>query len=153
FDGAAALALTRDLVTRYPSRVPGSANDHGAASWFTATLAQYGLTTEADVWREHVPGLGDVELRNLAVVIPGAASGTPVFSAHRATSGLGAGANDDATGTAALIQLARSYARSTGSQSQPKPLHTLVFLSTDAGVWGGAGAHRFVTRSRFRRDV
>ena len=153
FDGTAALALTRDLVTRYPSRVPGSANDQGAASWFTATLAQYGLTTETDSWREHVPGLGTVELRNLAVVVPGSASGAIVFAAHRDTSGLGAGANDDATGTAALIQLARSYARSTASQSQPKPLHTLVFLSTDAGVWGGAGARRFVTRSRFRGDV
>jgi len=153
FDGAAAFALTKDLVTRYPSRVPGSANDQGAASWFTTTLAQYGLTAETDAWRERVPGLGSVELRNLAVVIPGSARGTIVFAAHRDTSGLGAGANDDATGTAALIQLARSYARSTDSRSQPKPLHTLVFLSTDAGVWGGAGARRFVTTSRFRGDL
>ena len=152
FDGAAALSVTKDLVRSFPSRVPGSANDQGAANWFTTTLAQYGLTTEADVWREHVPGLGAVELRNLAVVVPGTAKGTIVFAAHRDTSGLGTGANDDATGTATLIQLARSYARS-GSSQQLKPLHTLVFLSTDAGVWGGAGARRFVTRSPLRHDL
>jgi len=152
FDGAAALSLTKDLVHNYPSRVPGSANDQGAATWFATTLAQYGLTTEADVWREHIPGLGAVELRNLAVVVPGTAKGTIVFAAYRDTSGLGTGANDDATGTATLIQLARSYARS-GSSQQPKPLHTLVFLSTDAGVWGSAGARRFVARSPLRHDL
>ena len=153
FDGTAAMSLTTALARQYPSRVPGSSNDQGAAGWFSATLAQYGLVTESDVWRQRVPGLGRVQLRNLAVVIPGSAKGAIVFVAHRDTSGLGTGANDDATGTAALIQLARSYAPSTSTQLQPKPLHTLVFLSTDAGAWGSLGAQRFVTRSRFRGDL
>ena len=86
-------------------------------------------------------------------MIKGSAKGVIVFAAHRDTSGLGAGANDDATGTAALIQLARAYAAVGAAQRRPKPLHTLVFLSTDAGAWGGLGAERFAARSRFRHDL
>jgi hypothetical protein len=153
FDGAAALALATELAHKQPNRVPGGVGDERAALWFRETLAQYGLETESDTWHEHIPGLGDVRLRNLAVVVEGSAKGVIVFAAHRDTSGLGAGANDDATGTAALIQLARAYAAAGAAQRRPTPLHTLVFLSTDAGAWGGLGAQRFATKSRFRHDL
>ena len=153
FDGAAATTLATELARRYPNRIPGGTFDDEAAQWFTETLAQYGLKTESDTWRQHIPGLGDVQLRNLAVVIPGSAKGAIVFAAHRDTSGLGAGANDDATGTAALIQLARAYAPIGAAQRRPKPFHTLVFVSTDAGAWGGLGAQRFAAKSSFRHDL
>ena len=153
FDGAAGMALATELARTYPSRVPGSAGDEGAARWFAETLRPYGLETTSDVWRERIPGLGDVQLRNVAVVVPGSAKGAIVFVAHRDTSGAGMGANDDATGTGALIQLARAYATSGAGRLRPKPLHTLVFLSSDGGAWGGLGAQRFVSASRFRRDL
>ena len=153
FDGTAAISLATELARNYPNRLPGSTGDEDAARWFVKTLRQYGLNTRSETWRQRVPGLGTVQLRNLVVVVQGSAKGTIVFAAHRDTSGIGAGANDDATGTAALIQLARAYATVGTAKLRPKPLHTLVFVSTDAGARGGLGAHRFVTRSRLRRDL
>jgi hypothetical protein len=144
FDGKAALALTADLAGHYPSRVPGSPFDLAAADWMSSVLARSGLKTTVDTWHEHVPGLGDVELRNLSVVVPGPGTGAIVVVAHRDNNGAGAGANDNASGTAALIQLARGYATAGTTSARPKPLHTLVFLSTDAGAFGSAGARRFV---------
>lgn len=128
FDGAAALSLTAQLAGQYPSRIPGSPFDVEAARWFSGTLALYGLTTEVDVWRQHVPGLGDVELRNVAVVVPGSGRGVVAVVAHRDNAGIGAGANGDASGTAALIQLARAYATVGTTSARATPLHTLVFL-------------------------
>ena len=153
FDATAAISLATELAGKYPSRVPGSTGDDRAARWFEQTLAQYGLATESETWRQQLPGLGEVELRNVAVVVKGSARGAIVFAAHRDTSGLGTGANDNATGTAALIQLARAYATVGTAQTKPRPLHTLVFLSNDAGAWGGLGAYHFATHSRFRRDL
>lgn len=144
FDGKAALTLTADLSEHYPSRVPGSPFDVAAADWLSSVLARSGLVTTVDAWSEPVLGLGRVELRNIAVVIPGTGRGAIVVAAHRDNDGSGAGANDNATGTAALIQLARAYATSGTTSARPKPLHTLVFLSTDAGAFGAAGAQRFV---------
>ena len=60
--------------------------------------------------------------------------------AHRDDTGGGPGANDNASGTAALIELARSYgtpAAAAGARALSPP-HTLVFLSTDGGAFGGA---------------
>ena len=67
--------------------------------------------------------------------------------AHRDDSGLGAGANHNASGTAALIELARAYGRPPGAPPQGSgPKHQLIFLSTDGGAFGGLGAERFVER-------
>ena len=153
FDGEAAVALSTELARTYPNRVPGGPGDEGAARWFGETLARYGLETRSDRWREEVPDLGSVELHNLAVVVPGAAKGVIVVVAHRDTSGVGAGANDDATGTAALIQLARAYGTAGSSRVRAEPLHTMVFLSSDGGAWGGLGAERFASTSGFRHDL
>jgi hypothetical protein len=152
FDGAAATALTTELARRYPVRVPGGTFDEAAARWFAETLARYGLRAETDTWRQDVPGLGRVQLRNVAAVVEGSARGVIVVAAHRDTGPTGPGANDNASGTATLIQLARVYA-DTGAGRRPTPLHTLVFLSTDGGAWGGLGAERFARHSRFGGDV
>ena len=67
--------------------------------------------------------------------------------AHRDNSGLGAGANDNASGTAALVELARAYGRPPGAPTQVSgPKHQLIFLSTDGGAFGGLGAQRFIER-------
>jgi hypothetical protein len=152
FDGGAARQLTVELARLVPSRVPGSPTDATAAQWFTQTLAQYGIRTQEDVWWQHVPGLGRVQLRNVAAVVDGSADGSILLVAHRDTSGVGTGANDNASGTAALIQLARAYSTAGSTGLGPKPLHTLVFLSTDAGAWGDLGAKRFA-RSPLARNV
>ena len=77
-----------------------------------------------------------------------------MITAHRDNSGEGQGANDNASGTAALLELARAYAPATGTTTVPtQPSHTLVFVSTDGGAFGALGAARFAERSRYRNDT
>ena len=147
FDGTTASALTAELASDNASRVPGSPGAASAAQWLRDKLALYGLPVREDVWREHVPGVGTVELRNLACVVKGTLDQTIVLVANRDNNGLSAGANDNASGTAALVELARAYATAGTTESARTPLHTLVFLSTDAGAYGSLGAARFAAHS------
>ena len=62
--------------------------------------------------------------------------------AHRDDGGTGAGLNDNASGTAALIELARSYAP-TGAAPRVSLPYSLVFLSTDGAVESARGAAHF----------
>src|SRR5581483_2375762 len=97
---------------------------------------------------EPVPGLGRVPLENLWAVAPGQSRDAIVLLAHRDDTGAGPGANDDASGTAALVELARGYALSAAPRGV-RSGHTIVFLSTDAGAFGGLGALRFATHPPF----
>jgi len=155
FDATATLQLTRELATTYPDRVPGSSGALAAARWFRAQLAPYGLPTVTDTWRQRLPGTDrTVTLRNVVAVARGQSPDTIVVMAHRDDTGAGPGANDDATGTAALLELARGYARPlSAAQAAVQSAHTIVFLSTDAGSFGGLGAVRFVTRSLDRGAI
>jgi hypothetical protein len=151
FDGPATRSLAVDFAGKFPARTPGSAGDLGAAAWFREQFAAYGLPVSSDAWREDVPGLGRVRLQNLWAVAAGRSSDAIVVMAHRDNTGVGPGANDDATGTAALVELARSYAQpGTARSGQPvRAAHTVVFLSTDGGSYGGLGAVRFAERTPF----
>ena len=147
FDGATAAGLAVELATDHASRVPGTLEADRAADWYREKLGLYGLAVEDDVWNEDVPGLGSSRLRNLALVVEGTLDETILIVAHRDNDGLGAGANDNASGTAALVELARAYATAGTTESSRTPLHTLVFLSTDAGAYGSRGAARFASTS------
>ena len=151
FDGATARSLVVELASDNADRVPGSPGAASAAAWFREKLALYGLSVREDVWTDDVPGVGRVELRNLATVVRGTLPETIVVVAHRDNNGLSAGANDDASGTAALVELARAYATAGTTESARTPLHTLVFLSTDAGAYGARGLARFVGHSPLAR--
>ena len=87
FDGDVATSLTRELARDHPSRVPGSPGAAGAARWFEEKLALYGIPVEEDVWEQELPGLGTVELRNLAAVVRGTLDATIVVVAHRDNRG------------------------------------------------------------------
>jgi hypothetical protein len=150
FDGPATRALAADFSRSYPDRTPGSAGALGAAQWFREHMAAYGLPVAADRWQATVPGLGRVRLQNLWAVVSGQSSDAIVVLAHRDDNGIGPGANDDASGTAALVELARNYAQSgTPATQRVRSAHTIVFLSTDGGSFGGLGAARFVQRLPF----
>jgi hypothetical protein len=151
FDGATAAALTVELAGDNANRVPGSPGAASAAQWFRDKLALYGLPVREDAWREDVPGVGTVELRNLATVVKGTLDETIVVVAHRDNNGLSAGANSDASGTAALVELARAYATAGTTESARTPLHTLVFLSADAGAYGSLGVAHFARHSPLAR--
>ncbi len=150
FDGPATATLVTDFARLYPNRVPGSAGSIGAANWFRDALRPYGLPVTADTWRQEVPGLGRVRLQNLWAVAAGQSTDTIVVMAHRDDVGTGPGVNDNATGTAALVELARGYGQAnTPAAQRVRPAHTIVFLSTDAGSFGGLGAERFAERPPF----
>jgi Peptidase family M28 len=151
FDGETAKTLASDLATEYPDRSPGSLP---AAAWFRGQLQQYGLTVRTEPFSASIPGRGKVELRNLFAEAVGRSPRTIVVMAHRDNDGRGPGANDNASGTAMLIQLARAYATPPGVPATAlHPNHTIVFLSTDGGAFGGLGAAWFARHSPLRHDV
>ena len=153
FDGGAAKKLADDLATR-PYRQPGSAGAIGAASWFRDQLAPYGLPIHTERFSAVIPGRGKVELQNLVAEAVGRSPRTIVVMAHRDNDGRGPGANDNASGTAMLIQLARAYGVPPGLPSgQLRPNHTILFVSTDGGAYGGVGAAWFAAHSPIRGDL
>jgi len=148
FSASSAAELAVRLSTEYPARVPGTDGDEGAARWYGETISALGLPTVQDVWTEELPDLGDVELRNVVTVVSGRSDETIVLVAHRDNAGADRPLGDNASGTAALIELARGYAPQEIAPA-PLPQRTLVFVSTDAGAYGGAGAVRFAEESPY----
>jgi hypothetical protein len=145
FDRSGTIALATDLAGSYPDRVPGTAGAAGAVDWFSSQLAPYGLKAVQDRFRVLVPGHGRQTLVNQLVTIPGRLPTEIIVMAHRDDSGAGPGANDNATGVATLLQLARSYGTPVAAPGTRaiSPLHTLVFVATDGGAFGDLGARRF----------
>jgi hypothetical protein len=153
FDGEIAAGLAAQLAGQYPDRSPGTSGALGAAQWFTNQLRLYGFDAEPEVFEASIPGRGRVELRNLVAVAQGPSPRAIVFLAHRDNTGFGPGASDNATGTAALIELARAYAPVPGADVQARPAHTLVFVSTDGGAFGSLGAAHFAESSPYARNA
>jgi hypothetical protein len=156
FDGEAALALARDLASNHPNRAPESGGSVGAANWVIDRLRVYGFRTQTQRFEATIPGVGRVRMQNLVAKAVGRSPETIVVMADRDNSGEGRGANDNASGTAVLIELARGYARaSTGAVAggSVQPAHTIVFLSTDGGAFGSLGAARFATDPSYRDRI
>jgi hypothetical protein len=150
FDSGAALSTITDpdgLTREYPNRSPGSASNETLRDWIIGRFSGLGLSTRVDRFNARIPGLGKVNLSNVMATVRGRSSTEIVVLAHRDNSGLGPGANDNASGTAAMLELARAYQNQPGGfVSPPEPAHTIVFLSTDGGAFGGIGAARFAQR-------
>ena len=146
FDGDAAADLAQTLSTEYPARVPGSEGALGAAVWYRETVSALGLETTEDTWRSHLPDLGVVLLENVTTVIPGRSESPIVVVAHRDNAGTDRSIADNASGTAALVELARGFAPQEVGPD-PLPRNTLVLVSTDAGAFGGEGAEHFARTS------
>jgi len=154
FDGATATQLARDLATSHPDRSPGSEGSRQATAWLKEQLEPYGMSVREDRFQATIPDLGSRELVNLVAVSPGRSNRTIVIMAHRDNAGTGPGANDNASGTGALVELARSYAPTTSAAADARALgttNTLVFLSTDGGAFGGLGAAHFASESPYRK--
>src|SRR5919206_1330062 len=152
FDRNAAVALASDLARSFPDRSPGSPQALGAAQWFAQQLQAYGFQTHVDRFEATIPGRGRVRLENLSTVAPGSSPDTIVVMAHRDNTGTSPGANDNASGTAALIELARGYAN-VGGGRRATPAHRILFLSTDGGALRGPRAEHLAPQAPRRRDV
>jgi peptidase M28-like protein len=154
FDRRSAHALADQLARTYPDRTPGSPGALGAARWFSNQMRLYGYSPREEHFTATIPGLGHVPLANILAVADGRSAQAIVVVAHRDNAGTGPGANDNASGTAAVIELARAYATpSAGPAVSVRPAHTIVFLSTDGGVFGSLGADRFARTSFYRKRV
>ena len=147
FDNAAAYRLAQELATLYPDRSPGTPASVGAARWVQSKLANLGLRTRLVSFPATIAGRGQVELRNVTAVVPGRSRDTIVVVAHRDSTRGHTGANDNASGTGALLELAREYAGSRTTAGGVSPNHTLVFASTDAGAYGLLGARHLAKSS------
>jgi hypothetical protein len=148
FDGVATKGLASEFAKGAPDRAPNGANALRAGQWFRDHMAPYALPVSSDTWEAKVPVVGNVTLRNIWAVAAGQSRDAIVVMAHRDDTGVGPGANDNASGTAALVELARNYAQSGGRLV--RSAHTIVFLSTDGGSFGGLGAARFIEHAPFR---
>jgi Peptidase family M28 len=155
FDKIRAAMLARELARNYPDRSPGSLGASGARTWFGDQLAPFGLRVRHQPFSATIPGRGRVHLENLIVVVPGRSPETLAVVAHLDNVGTGPGANDNASGVAALIELARSYASAVTGNTPAgttvvSPAHTLAFVATDGGEYGGLGADWFAREYRSR---
>jgi hypothetical protein len=153
FDGVAATASAKSFSNRFPIRVPGSDGAREAASWVEDELSALGLETSVDRFHAKIPGRGSVELENVLAIREGRSNQVIVVLAHRDNAGASPGTNDNASGTAALIELARSYALSRVPPQPPAPTQTIAFLSTDGGSFGGLGAAHFASHDPLRGRV
>jgi hypothetical protein len=158
FDKARSVALARDLAQTFPDRSPGSPGAESAREWFADQTAKLRLRVRREPFSAKIPGRGRVRLENLIVTIPGRSPQALAVLAHLDDVGTGPGANDDASGVAALIELARSYATSVSGNAPPgasivSPAHTLLFVATDGGEFGGLGANRFAAEFRDRIET
>jgi hypothetical protein len=153
FEGATAAQTARTFVNNNPYRVPGTARARQATEWVAQQFAQYGFRTQRERFHAKIPGRGSVELENLLALREGRSNQIIVVLAHRDNSGASPGANDNGSGTAALLELARSYATPRAPPRPPEPNHTILFLSTDGGAFGGLGADYFIRHSPYRDRV
>lgn len=153
FDGSAAAAIAEDLAARYPDRRPGAPGARAAAAWFRRELAPYGFRVRPDRFTATIDGRRTT-LVDLVAERSGIGVSPPeiVVMAHRDDSGAGRGLDDNASGTAALVELARSYAPVAAAQRISLP-YTLVFLSTDGAVDGARGAAHFAAEQQTGQKI
>jgi len=153
FDAQTAAAIATDLASNYPDRRPGSADAKEAAAWFRRQLEPYGFDVRSDPFTATIDGRRTT-LVNLVTEKPGTGLNPAeiIVMAHRDDSGTGNGLNDNASGTAALIELARSYAPTAAAQRIALP-YTLVFLSTDGAASGARGAEHFAAEQAGHANI
>jgi hypothetical protein len=145
FDSSSATTLATRLATQFPDREPGTPGAERAADWVQSTLEGYGYTVRRDRFDATIAGRGRVPMQNLIATVRGQTGRAIVVSANRDDTGDGPGADVNASGTAALLELARLYgnAPDTAGGGALKPTHTLIFLSTDGGAFGSLGAEHY----------
>jgi peptidase M28-like protein len=125
FDGTTAVQFARQFALLNPDRRPGSSGGRRATEWVAARFRDYKFTVTRQEFTADVPGLGEQRF---------------VIMAHRDNLGRSPGANDNASGTGALLELARDIGNSSLA-------HTIVLVSEDGGAYGSLGAAEFARNS------
>jgi hypothetical protein len=152
FDAATAASVATDLASRYPDRAPGTPGAKGAAAWFRQALDPYGFDVHSDHFTATIRG-HRTTLVNLVAEKTGLSPRAEiVVMAHRDGTGADGGLQNNASGTAALIELARSYAPTAAAGRASLP-YSLVFLSTDGAAEGALGAAHFAAEPGARQNI
>jgi hypothetical protein len=139
FDGDRAMEDVSTIATEFPGRVAGSEQDGRCTLWLIDQLKDLGLEASIESFPAERAGR-DVGLQNVYAYDRGKARGTIVLVANRdVVRSTTQGANDNASGVATLLGLARAFALTSHR-------HTLLFLWTDGDAEGGLGAADFVAR-------
>jgi len=135
FDGAQALAATNEVADRFSDRSPGSRGDRAAANWVAERLRASGAEVSIQHFRAADANGRRVPMLNVLGVVSGNGRSRDalVFIAGRDNLPPGPGANDNGSGTGALVELARTL---VGSVTQT----SLVFASVDGTTAESAGA-------------
>ena len=133
FDGPIAASLATDLASHYPDRRPGTVGARGAAAWFRRALEPYGFDVRSERFTATIHGRRTTLVNLVAEKVGISPRQEIVVMAHRDDTAVDTGLNDNASGTAALVELARSYAPTAAAQRVSLP-YSLVFLSTDGGA-------------------
>ena len=113
--------LAQEFARQFPDRTPGSEGAPEARAGWRKSSSQYGFRTSTDRFHAKIPGRGRVQLENLLAFRQGRSNEVIAVIAHRDNSGAGPGANDNASGTAALLELARTYAIPRSAPRPPEP--------------------------------
>ena len=142
FDGPQAALFARQLAERSPDRSPGSATGRQAADAVAGALSEAsGEPVHRESFSAPGPGGADVRMENLWVVEKGSSQEAIVLIANRDDVAPGPGLDDNATGTAALVELARDL-------SGVERARSLVLASTDGATVGQAGNERLLRALR-----
>jgi hypothetical protein len=151
FCSTTAAALASDLRSHYPDRAPGTAGARAATAWFRRQLEPSGFTVHNDRFTAPIDGRR-TPLVDLVAEKTGLSPREIVVMAHRDTSGAPAEGDGNASGTAALVALAQSFAPTAPASQTPLP-YTLVFLSTDGAAAGALGAAHFAAEPQTRANA
>jgi hypothetical protein len=123
-----------DALKTHINAIVGERNAHaqGAALDRTAAYIESQLTRMGHTVQSQWFEVDGIRVRNLAVVIPGSAKGpVVVVGAHYDTARFTPGADDNASGVAALIEIARAAKSTQPAQAE---LH-LVFFTNEEPPW------------------
>ena len=133
FDGPRAAEYARMLAQRAPDRSPGSLTGRQAADAVAGSLSEAsGEPAHRSVFTAPGPRGADVRMEDIWVVEKGSSREAVVVIANRDDVAPGPGLDDNASGTAALVELARDL-------SGVERVRDLVIASTDGGTVGQAG--------------
>jgi hypothetical protein len=122
-----------------------------AAAYIERELAALGYTVAAQRWTS----AGGQAFRNLEVTLPGRgrAPEVVVVGAHYDSNRGTPGADDNASGVAAMIELARVL-RADGTGAHPRTIRFVAFANEELPFFGTAdqGARRYVAAMKDRGD-
>ncbi len=147
FDSQRAFALEDEFASQFPYRSSGQPNNKLAAEWIYQVMTSYGFDCQNDEW-EVINYSQTVVMRDVACTLPGDSRNEILAVAHHDQSPATIeGADNDASGIAILLELARVF-----GTEKPLP-YTLVLIATDGEEYGMLGTRRYIQTHPNLQDI